>query len=337
MATTSFDQRHTNDLDGLFCIHIFGWLRSRELGRLMWSGDRFSRTRADRLLRGWQKRNLILLRKLPDGAGRAAVLAEAGARLLRESGEEDARTGKDWGTESGSRWQPDHDWKHDLMTAGVLSLLHEQGFEILTERTIRRKRSNLPKVPDGLAWNLASGLAYWLEVERAHKTGAAQKHLAQALCAVSDGVAPVIDGIQANKTLVAFADGSLDARGMRINHRLRVTAGIKREAKEDVQVEWCRCALSGNGVTSITILPDTIQADLPSRILGVLNAGGWKLDEEGVWKATYGKNTAMVWDDPLHGWSYCLEVGTASITDSKTKAMRGCAQLLSRQHWGEPE
>jgi len=86
MTQTSFDQSLSNDISGLTWVSKFGWLRSAELGRLMWPNNAYARTRADRVVRGWLERGLVISRGLPDGAGRAFVLSEPGARLLGRPG-----------------------------------------------------------------------------------------------------------------------------------------------------------------------------------------------------------------------------------------------------------
>lgn len=62
-----YEQQARNDYNGLLWIKKFLWLRSYELGILLWPGDRsWSRTRADRVIRSWSKRGLVILRELPD-------------------------------------------------------------------------------------------------------------------------------------------------------------------------------------------------------------------------------------------------------------------------------
>ena len=47
----AFEQRFQNDLLGLGWISRFGWLRTAELGPLIWPNDTYARTRTDRLAR----------------------------------------------------------------------------------------------------------------------------------------------------------------------------------------------------------------------------------------------------------------------------------------------
>jgi hypothetical protein len=77
-------QRDENDRIGLRWVADFRWLRGRELGRLMWPNDKTSRVRANRVIRGWIERRLVIVRQMPDGAGRAVVLSSAGAALVSD-------------------------------------------------------------------------------------------------------------------------------------------------------------------------------------------------------------------------------------------------------------
>lgn len=328
---TGFEQRHQNDVDGLTWIHQFGWLRSAELGRLMWPSDKHARTRADRIIRGWLDRSLVIARQLPDGARRAVVLSEAGARLLQAAGETSARSGKDWGETDGTRWSPNLTWQHDLIAAGVLSRLFEAGYSILPERALRRDNPGLVKIPDGLAWR--EGSVIWLEVEAARKTGAAMRDLVNAIRAVSSGQCQPVSGQRPTVAMVAYFEHAQDERGHSLNHQQRVTAAIQEASDQDVGVLWALCQLAGRGVATVTFQPGRIAADRASRILRVLDAGGWREDEDGCHVATYGNIRAIVWDDEQMGWSYQLEgdgvLATAHQAANKTAAMRGCASLLA--------
>lgn len=329
---TGFEMRHENDVLGLSWIHQFGWLRSAELGRLLWPGDRYSRTRADRVIRGWIGRSLVIERNLPDGARRAVVVSEAGARLLHNAGVNDARSGKDWGETYNGRWLPDTAWQHDLIAAGVLTHLHEQGYEIVPEKAIRRDNPELAKIPDGLAQKRNE--VAWVEVEHARKSGKAMDELAAALCVVASGTGPLVSGNRPTVPMLAFVQDGNDERGHRINHRARVTAAVQHTTKEDMAVLWAICEMSGCGVAKISILPETISADRGTRILKVLNADGWKEDSDGCQVAHYSGIKAFVWNDDVLGWVYQLEgpgtPDTAYQAACMSDAKRGCASLIAR-------
>lgn len=331
---SGFEIRHDNDAAGLRWIHIFGWLRSAELGPLLWPGQQYARTQADRVIRGWRERRLVIERRLPDGAGRAVVLSDAGARLLHEVGVEDARSGKDWGETDGDRWRPDNAWKHDLIAAGVLIQLRNRGCEILPEKQLRRENPALIKIPDGLAWN--ANMVFWVEVENARKSGPALNHLAEALCAVAGGTCGLVSGKQPTMPLVAYVKGAKDERGLRLNHQERVANALRKIAKTDARLVWAACELMGNGVAAMTVDgPEQIEADPVSQILKRLDANGWRLDEFDLLVANYGKLQAVVWyaKAEMGGWCYRLEGPDVSMSAiaaaNKTAAKRGCAQLLA--------
>ena len=328
---TGFELRHHNDIDGLLWIHRFGWLRSVELGRLMWPREKYSRTRADRIIRGWLARHLVIARQLPDGARRAVALSASGARLLQAAGNTSAFSGKDWGKTDGTRWSPDHAWRHDLMAAGVLTLLFEDGYTILPEKSLRRENPRLPKIPDGLAWK--EGCVIWLEVESARKTGKAMSELASAIDIVASGQSRHVSGHRPNIAMVAYADAAQDERGHGLNHRQRLIAALQKTARQDVELCWAQSQLVGCGVAKVTLTTERVIADRASRILKVLDAGGWRPDANGCFVATYGPVKAVVWEDEAMGWSYMLEgdgvAESACQANTKSAAMRGCASLLA--------
>ena len=329
---TGFEMRHDNDVLGLGWIHQFGWMRSVELGRMMWPNDQHSRTRADRVIRGWIERGLVIERKLPDGARRAVVLSEAGARLLNGTAITGASSGKDWGETDGLRWKPNANWRHDLLATGVLTHLYEDGYEVIPEKTLRRENPALVKIPDGLAWN--SQRVIWLEVENARKTGAAMKNLAEAICVVATGACKPVSGHKPTLPILAFVTDGKDERGLQLNHPMRVSKAIQIAAKEEVTLGWAECSLAGCGVTAVKLQIERIQANRALKILSILNAGGWQEDSNGCQVAQYGGFTATIWFDDLMGWSYQVEgVGThepAGQAENISEAKYGCANVLTK-------
>ncbi len=328
---TGFELRHENDVLGLAWVHRFGWLRSAELGRLMWPAEKHARTRTDRVIRGWLERKLVIARTLPNGARRAVVLSEAGARLLQEAGTESARSGKDWGETEGTRWSPNLTWQHDLIAAGVLVRLYEAGYDIKPEKMLRRENPALVKIPDGLAWK--DGHVIWLEVESARKTGPAMRFLADAIRTVANGQSPQVSGQRPNEVMVAYVKEAKDERGHCLDHQQRVVAAIKNTSPQDVQLTWAPCVLAGCGVATMNFQQGRITADRTSRILKILDARRWREDENGCFEANYRGIKAIVWEEEHMGWAYVLEEEGASnnarIADNKTAAMRGCADWLA--------
>jgi hypothetical protein len=327
-------QRTENDRLGLGWLAKFRWLRSRELGRLMWPNDPTSRVRADRVIRGWISRRLVIVRQLPDGAGRAIVLSSAGAALVSD------KSGKDWGEQytivpgSDTQWLPPKTWRHELLAAGALACLHEDGYTILPEPALRQlpEVASLPKLPDGLAWH--GKAAYWLEVENTEKTGRRLDELADWLAHLSAGHVPNIAGQQPIRGLVVFDPESLDSRGHRLDHQGRIIAKIQQRAKSDVSITWCTCEMVGYGVSAIKLTTGTVAASATDRILGVLNARGWCTDD-GVHWSTYNDITATIWKaDEYSAWAYQLKrdgeyLDHAELVNNITEAKRGAAQAIA--------
>ncbi len=322
-----FEKRQQNDVASLNWINRFGWLRTAELGRLMWPNDPYSRTRADRLAKGLLERQLVLARPLPDGAGRAFVLSLRGAGLL-EVAKITARSGKDIGASNQGRWQAPLSWQHDLIAAGVLANLFESGYQILTERELRQSNSELTKIPDGLAWKSETEEVIWLEVEHARKTGPAMRNLADAICVVSDGQCKLLNQRRPTHVYVAYMKDAADERQYRLDHRQRVSNAVALVAKSDVKLTWAECAMRGCGVDSIRYEPVVIGADIAGKILTRLNNSGWR-EQDGCQESNYGEHLASVWELDAGDWYYSINNGKAGSADSKTEAMRGCAGMLA--------
>lgn len=325
----SQQQRKQNDLEGLGWINAFGGLRTAELGRLMWPNESYSRTRTDRVARSWFERGLVLARPLPDGAGRLLVLAEPGVRLLRNEGVE-ACSGKDIGETKAGVWIAPANWKHDVLSAGVLAFLYEQGYEIIPERQIRKHNPTLNKVPDGLAWpkdKPAQGI--WIEVESARKSGKNMQELSNALCRISRENSVLLSGVKPVKAIVAFVADTTDERNYQLNHRARVTAAIRRTATHDVTVNWVICTLLGCGVSNIRFEEERIVVALTEQLMKVMRDITWTEEGAGVCSAHYGDRRFHIWEDETMGWSYQLNEESAMQANSRADALRGCAQLLA--------
>jgi hypothetical protein len=327
----AFEKHKLNDRNGLDWVHRFGWLRTFELGSLLWRDTHTqeqSRTRqANRLARSWVERGLVLERVLPEGAGRALVLANGGVRLLSDYGVE-ANTGKDIGKLIEGKWLPPLTWRHDLLAAGVLIDLYSKGFEVLPEAHIRRRAGKLVKIPDGLA--IKDKTVYWLEVESARKTGKAMRELADALCVVAKGNAAPICGHKPTNALVAYPADLKDERGHALSHRTRVRAAVAEAARSDVLIEWAACTSRGAaGVGAIKYERETVQAN---RAAAILKRMEWNpsTEEEGVLVASYGKNTAYVWEDADGlGWGYCINNNPGDREETQAAAKRKCAAALA--------
>lgn len=321
----SYEESRRNDREGLRFIHNFGWLRTAELGGLMWPKNKSSRQQADRLSRRWVARNLVIVRKLPDGAGRALVLSTAGVRVLAEHGIK-ATSGKDVGQVRGATWTPPAAWRHDLIACGVLVELHKRGYTIFPEHQIRRLSGRLAKIPDGLAVNGPD--VFWLEVENARKSGPEMRQLAEALGRVEKGIAEKVLGYAPNKIIVAFAPAAKDEREHKLDHLTRVRNAIAKHNRKTVSLVWAKCQISGAvGVKSVVFENDNIGADRAAAIALKLNVSGWRVNPEGGFMSHYAGQVAQVWEDE-DGWAYMVEEGGAQHAADITEAKRGCAEAL---------
>jgi hypothetical protein len=238
-----------NDRIGLNWIWEFGWLRSVELGKLLWPGNSHSTIYGCNLTKKWRDKGYVIERVLPENAGSAYVLASAGVELLAGYGIS-AKTGKDWGDTFDNKWIAPRWWKHDLLTSGVLTVLYERGFQIIPERKIRRANPDIKKIPDGIYGK--RGFYTWLEVESHRKTSSHMDQMAKSLLAVDLGNAPELSGIKCSYSSIAFADNSTDERGHTLNHNLRVITALKKHAHSEVQnIQFLKMKMAGPTVKDI--------------------------------------------------------------------------------------
>jgi len=328
--------RLRNDLAALRFIHHFSWLRAAELGTLMKPHTATAPEAGARLARSLVKRRLVLARKLPEGAGHALLLATAGVRLLSEYGIP-ATSGKSIGYTSGACWTPPSTWKHDLLAHGVLCELFKRGYEVLPEAEIRRRSSNMAKLPDGLVRAPGNqGQWHWLEVEHARKSGQHMHHLAAAIAAVSLGQVELC-GVRPTRCIVAYFATTIDERGHQLDHRTRVSKAVATTAPHDIAITFAECARKGAaGVGEVQLITTAVVADLTSAILKRLNANGWHHDaNNGVMQAHYGRYTAFIWqdDDVEDRWSYQIEQDgnptPAGYAEKISDAKRCAAALIS--------
>lgn len=328
---TPFQQREQNDIDGLLFIHRFSWLRTLELGKLMWPGNASSRHQADRLVRSWLERGLVIVRELPLGAGRAVVLAAGGVRLLADFGIQ-ASSGKDIGQLVNKKWQPPSSWKHDLIAAGVQAEMSKQGYSVVPEAEIRRRAgSSLVKIPDGLLIHEEKKAVVWLEVEYARKTGKSMKDLAEALCAVASQECKNILGYKPTNALVAFAQESEDERGYKLNHQDRVRAAVAKAATANIILNWAICDISGAaGVKTVVLTHEKITANRAAKVRKVLDSVGWR-EEDGCLVSNHGNHRAVIWESENGTWSCMIDDEDANYVGSEREAKEACASEIAKK------
>lgn len=327
-------QRRRKDAQGLLFIHRFGWLRTAELGKLLWPGMATARQSADRLARSWINRRLVLSRQLPEGAGRALVLAAAGVSLLSSEGII-ASSGKDIGKITGTEWRAPITWRHDLIAHGVLCELHRLGFTVHPEAELRRHEMRLAKIPDGLA--VKGGEVLWLEVENARKTGKAMNTLAEALVIIASGQAAHVLGYRPTAALVAYVPSVLDERGYAISHKHRVSTAVAKATKADIALRWAECSLLGTaGIGSIVFSEERIASDRAGRILKTLEASGWQKGDNDVLSVSYADYRGFIWEDESGTWGFAVEtlaekLVASNYASSIADAKREVASTLAAQ------
>jgi len=323
------DIQRINDFRGLQAVHQFGYLRATELGRFIWPTKTTSKKMAERLIRNWVKRRLVILRMLPNRAGHVAVLAAAGTRLLAEMGVQ-ATTGKSIGKIVDCKWQPPATWRHDLISAGVLTMLSARGWRIVPENEVRRLAGRMTKLPDGLACD-PEGRWWWLEVENARKSGPAMRQLCDVLYALNDKAISIL-GLSITGALVAYTQNT-DEIGHRINHRRRIYSALESRARKNISLTFVNCHREREGISSINFEPTIISPARQAHILKALAANGWKIDEEGIHSSIYAGFLAEVWPEDGELWGYQVTYmnvpGMANYAGNITEAKFRTAELIA--------
>ena len=271
-----FDLQLQNDIYGLMLINRWGWMRPTELGRYMWwsSADR-GRKQACAQCSKWVERGLVLQRKLPQRAGYCYVLAQAGVNFLRENGHEAVTTGKDIGRGSGDNWLPPSDWKHQLLTLGVVSVSDQSHNKNMALPDVAIKRMNLAlnKMPDALCHMYMrfheEMVTLWLETENARKTKG--KDLDKIITAFQQiaGGALTIAGFNPK------AIGIIYDKANKVNHRLRMTNLLKSRMQVPIVIYWIECTTKMHAVVNASVTRELIQPEELSRYIREINAYGW--------------------------------------------------------------
>lgn len=252
------------DRRGLEWVWDFGWLRPQELGRLLWPKVGHATKNAERICRKWENNGLIIRRKLPNHNGTAIVLSSKGAELLKEIGL-DAKTGKDIGSVNRDEWKPPATWKHDLLSAGILSICHKMGHEIFPEMKLRRGNPNTNKIPDGIIkWKNPNGaiLRTWLEVEASRKSGSKYGDaLAKAVIDTMNEKGEELSEIRCNYVMIAFNPDQICERGYSLDHKTRIKSKIEKLTKKDIKVPFLELKLTGLGVSGFKIVNEKIESN----------------------------------------------------------------------------
>ena len=322
----SFTQRYENDVDALKFIYQYGWLRPQELGHLMWPNmtrDGYAHT--CRAAQSWLKRGLILARPLPDGAGRAFVLAAAGVQMLKDANHE-ASTGKDFGRMKDSHWTPPTNWKHDLLATGVLVRFENQDWVVYPEATIRRQGANLSKIPDGIL--VRGDDVVWLEVEQTRKSGKLILELGSALARVAAGQMEDVCGHRPNRAALAYAIDAHDERSNQLNHKLRVTTAIQKVSQQDTEIIWLACRTKRSGLDTFSASVELVSADAATKVLKVLDSCEWR-ERGGALRSNYGERQVAITPGDDRGYIYAIDDQQPLWAANITAAKRGAASLIA--------
>jgi len=185
---TTHAKKRLNDSMGLTAIAKFGWLRSREIGNVLWPHNPSRNVAGARIVRRWLQEKLLLERQLPDGFGPAYVLSRKGALFVKHEtpyGDlNDVISGKKIGDhmeQVGGTWRPTWSWRHDLLSNGFLTLAMGFGAEVVTELELRREAPHQKKIFDGLYRTDGSEFWFAIETERSGKFSKNARALADSI------------------------------------------------------------------------------------------------------------------------------------------------------------
>lgn len=249
MAISKVDQGKKIDLNVLQLINDFGFIRPIELGKFLWPESRFSHKNASNQLKKLLKKGLVIERKLPESAGFCYVLNKKGANFLKNH-DIFAENGAFWGDVENGQWVAPKKWQHALMATGILAHYKMLGYEVFSERMIRKNYKQLDKYPDAMIGDKNSNLGYFVEVERARKTGQKMDKLVEYMMKQKRGV---FFGFNVIETLLAFNYAQLDDSGEQLDHDLRFKNAVARIAPNGQEFRFLILSLQmrGSGVEKI--------------------------------------------------------------------------------------
>lgn len=244
------------EISALHWISRFGWLRSRELGALMWPqpgsnpGTLISDPRrmddqrklANKLLSRLKESRYVLQRHLPGKAGNAYVLSLPGVHYLQRRLAYTARPGDKWGRSINGTWQPPASWEHELLVTLTMLNFLSGGAKIKTESEIRAENPSQRKYPDGLVLSTRPGkngttreIVQWIEVESADKSGAKMLGLTRSLVNAYRRNAPTLSGLTANIPTIVYRADLVNLARRKVDHKNRITNAVQRHIGADIQ------------------------------------------------------------------------------------------------------
>ena len=266
-----------NDVLGLHAIHRFRWLRSREIGNVLWPTQKNRHTSAARLIRKWLENDWVIERKLPESFGPAYVLSQRGANFLEQHGVT-AKTGKRVGVFLKDKsWVPNRvTYKHDLLANGFITFMLGSGVNIKTEIEIAESNPINKKIPDGLVQLDEQWIA--VEVERERKTGENARKLAQHIIDISNGdISYDFD----EETI--FVDGSAivyeNPETGGTDHFSKIKRMLQSRLKDGDSLELRKivCEVIGGGYIDAKVFDETVRSDWNMALLK--SADGWDFEK----------------------------------------------------------
>lgn len=251
MAISKVAQGKKIDLIVLELINNYGFFRPIELGKFLWPESNFSHKNASNQLKKLLKKGLVIERKLPESAGFCYVLNKKGANFLNNH-DYLAENGAFWGDSENDQWVAPKKWQHSLMATGILAHYKKLGYEVFSERMIRKNYKRLDKYPDAMIGDKNSNLGYFVEVERARKTGPKMDKLVEYMMKQKRGEFFDFNVIE---TLIAFDFNQIDDKGDELNHNLRFANAVERTASPDQEFRYSIIGMEmkGAGVEKVNI------------------------------------------------------------------------------------
>lgn len=324
------------DHEGLLLVHNFGWMRAKELGRILWPASPRPAVNASELVAKWKRSGWVLVRSLPEGMGQALVLSAAGAAHLRSLGCADAVTGKDWGETLSGQWVAPRTWQHELLTLGLLAQLSAEGWQVIPERQLRRENSPR-KFPDGLA--MRGNAVLWIEVENARKSGPNRNLMIESLVLASQGQSEKLSGRVANHAMLAYAADAHDERGFRLDHRTHVIAAIARRAPVDVSLLLAELVVVGTaGVGEVAFTETIVAAEAVTRQLASIAWASHPASQGfDAYESFSADGLEYRYGDGQFGWWWSVRQGeeevAAADVSSAEEARRALVSQLRFREW----
>lgn len=267
----NFQIGEEHDVDGLWFISIFGFLRAAEIGKLLWPNITHNQKNGQRICRKWLSKGYVIKRVLPSKAGFAYVLAAGGVRFLLER-DMPSKSGKDWGKMEDGKWTPPKEWVHHLMANMFLVSAGMQGYSIHPELMLR-SRGATGKIPDGIYFD--DDNVYVVEVENHRKTGKNMEAVADSVIKTANQMLNGY-GFRKSHPVLVYPKMSKDERKYNISHETRLINAITKKAQDDFKIELKELDIYKYDLKSVTTYIRTILAPCVTSEMERIKAFGLK-------------------------------------------------------------